>query len=109
MSETVGFVVVALGLIFNLLGCLGLVRMPDVYTRLQASTKCVTLGTGCILLGTFIATGFTATGVKALLCLVFVSLSASTAAHALARGVHQSGIKLWKGSVVDKYEEDKGK
>ena len=39
----------AAGLFFDLVGCLGLVRLPDVYNRLQAGTKCVTLGTFLIL------------------------------------------------------------
>ena len=49
-----------LDLDFNLFGCLGLVRFPDVYNRLQAATKCVTLGTCSILFGTLLIVGFVA-------------------------------------------------
>ena len=107
MSETIGLIFIAIGLAFNIFGCLGLVRLPDVYNRLQASTKCVTLGTSSILFGTFLIVGFTAAGFKAILCMLFLLLTSPVAAHAVARGAHRSGVKLWEGSVVDKYKEDK--
>ena len=62
MNEQIGIIFISLGLAFDLFGCVGLVRLPDVYNRLQASTKCVTLGTSSILLGTFLMVGFTAAG-----------------------------------------------
>ena len=98
-------VLVGIGLAFNLLGCIGLVRLPDIYNRLQAATKCVTLGTCFILLGVF----FNFVGadndaaVKALICALFILLTNPVAAHALARGAHLSGVKLWEKSIVDKY------
>jgi multicomponent Na+:H+ antiporter subunit G len=107
MNNLIGIVLIGIGLVFDLIGCLGLVRLPDVYSRLQASTKCVTLGTCCILLGTVVMVGFTAAGIKALLCLIFVLLVSPVAAHALARGAHQAGDPLGKDSIVDHYAEDK--
>ncbi len=103
MNETIGTIFIIVGLVFDFFGCLGLVRLPDVYNRLQASTKCVTLGTCGILLGLILFRGFTATGIKAFLCLVFIILTAPVSAHALARGAYISGVKLWKNSVVDEY------
>ena len=107
MSDIIGIIFIAVGLGFDFFGCLGLIRLPDVYNRLQASTKCVTLGTCSIMFGTFLMLGFTAGGIKALLCAVFLLLTAPVSAHALARGAHISGVKLWEKSVVDKYAEDK--
>lgn len=106
MNNTIGIVFIIVGLLFDFFGCLGLVRLPDVYNRLQAATKCVTLGTVSILLGTFFMFGFSAVGIKALLCGLFLLLTSPTAAHALSRGAYLSGVKLWKDSVVDKYGED---
>lgn len=106
MNETIGICFIILGLVFDFFGCLGLVRLPDVYNRLQASTKCVTLGTCSILFGLFLFKGFTACGIKAILCILFIILTAPVSAHALARGAHKSGVKLWQGSVCDKYAED---
>jgi multicomponent Na+:H+ antiporter subunit G len=108
MTETIGVIFIAVGLAFDLLGCLGLIRMPDVYNRLQASTKCVTFGTCSIMFGTFLFLGLCAAGVKALLCVLFVALTAPVSAHALARAAHISGVRLCEGSVVDRYAEKRG-
>lgn len=105
--DIIGMVFIGIGLAFDFVGCLGLVRLPDVYNRLQAATKCVTFGTCSILFGTFLMVGFTGAGVKCLLCIFFVVLTAPVAAHAIARGSHRYGIKLWEGSVIDRYAEDK--
>lgn len=105
MFEFLGKTFIVVGVMFNLLGCLGLVRFPDYYTRLQASTKSVTLGTCGILFGVFLLSGFSAAGVKALLCILFLLLTAPVAAHALARAAHKSGVKLWEKTVCDEYEK----
>ena len=106
MSQILGLIFIIVGLAFDVFGCLGLVRLPDVYNRLQAATKCVTMGTCSILFGTFLIVGFSAAGIKALLCIMFLVLTAPVAAHAIARGAHRSGVALWIGSVVDRYAED---
>jgi multicomponent Na+:H+ antiporter subunit G len=107
MSEIIGYIFILIGLLFDIFGCVGLIRLPDVYNRLQATTKCVTLGTCGILLGTIIIKGLGATAIKAFLCILFLILTSPAAAHALAKGAHASGVKLWKESVCDKYEDDK--
>jgi multicomponent Na+:H+ antiporter subunit G len=106
MSETIGLVLLIVGIGFDVVGCIGLVRLPDIYNRLQAATKCVTLGTCMILLSVVFYTGWGAISAKALLCIWFVLLTSPTGAHAIARAAHRSGIRLWEGSVVDKYAED---
>jgi multicomponent Na+:H+ antiporter subunit G len=107
MSDYLGVLVILVGLLFDLFGCIGLVRLPDVYNRLQAATKCVSLGTCGILFGVFLIEGFNAFGVKALVAIPFIFITAPTAAHALARGAHIAGVRLWKKSVCDEYEKDK--
>jgi len=107
MNSIAGLIFVAVGLTFDLLGCLGLVRLPDVYNRLQAATKCVTMGTCSILFGAFLVVGWTAAGIKMLMCIVFILLTAPVAAHAISRGAHRAGVKLWEGSVIDRYAQDK--
>lgn len=107
MSDTIGMVIIAVGLLFNLFGCVGLVRFPDVYNRLQAGTKCVTLGTSLVLIGTMLVACTGATVAKCLICLALVLITAPTAAHALALGAHTSGVKLWDKSVLDRFQEDK--
>ncbi len=107
MTEA-ALVFIGLGLAFNLFGCLGLVRLPDVYNRLQAATKCVTLGTCSILFGVLLASGFSDTGIKSLLTIVFILLTAPVAAHAIARGCRRRGVPLWSGSVADSYPVSRG-
>jgi multicomponent Na+:H+ antiporter subunit G len=107
MNEIISLFFIVVGIAFDLFGCIGLIRLPDVYNRLQASTKCVTLGTCGILFGVFIKFGFNEAGVKSLICILFLLLTSPVAAHALARGAHRSGIKLWEKSVCDKYQEDR--
>ena len=108
MSSTAGYIIIAVGVLFDLLGCIGLVRLPDVYNRLQAATKCVTLGTCMILLGVFVIFGFSAAGIRALLGAAFVLITSPTGSHALARGAHKSGVPLCKVSVCDRYAKDMG-
>ena len=99
---------VSVGILFDLLGCVGLLRLPDVYNRIQASTKCVTLGTCSVLLGAAVAMGGPVAA-KAFLCIVFVLIAAPTAAHAVGRAAHRSGIRLWDGSVGDEYLDDRNR
>ncbi len=107
-NEIVGMVVIGVGVAFDALGCLGLLRLPDVYNRLQAGTKCVTFGTCGILFGIFIMNGFNSLGIKALLGIPFVLLTSPVGAHALARGAHIFGVKLADKTVVDHYADDRG-
>jgi multicomponent Na+:H+ antiporter subunit G len=101
--QIVGIVLMSVGLAFDLFGCIGLVRLPDVYNRLQAATKCVTLGTCLLLVGVCVYAADADTGIKAVLCAVFILLTSPVGAHALARGAHRGGVKLWEGSVQDAY------
>jgi multicomponent Na+:H+ antiporter subunit G len=105
MSDVIGYTLIVLGILFNIFGCVGLVRFPDVYNRLQASTKCVTLGTVLLLVGVAIANGTGAMAAKSIICAVFVLMTSPTAAHAIAKGAYASGVPLWEGTVVDKYAE----
>ncbi len=109
MLETVTYWIIGVGLAFDVFGCIGLVRLPDVYNRAQAATKCVTLGTCMILIGLAVL-GFGRAGaepirwaVKALLCAVFVLLTSPVAAHAVCRGAYLSRVPLWEGSVTDEF------
>ncbi|MCM8830883.1 MAG: monovalent cation/H(+) antiporter subunit G [Candidatus Omnitrophica bacterium] len=106
MSEILGLFFIIFGITFDLFGCIGLIRFPDVYTRMQASTKCVTLGTCGILFGVFLKFGFSAVGVKALLCIIFIWLTMPVSAHALIRGALKAKIKLWEKSICNEYQKD---
>jgi len=103
----IAYWIIGIGLAFDLFGCIGLMRLPDVYNRAQAATKCVTLGTCMILIGTALtglANGSSGMFVKGLLCAAFVLLTSPVGAHAVCRGAYLSGVRLWQGSVEDAFE-----
>jgi len=106
IRHSIGMAFIWLGIAFDFLGVLGLLRLPDVYNRLQAATKCVTFGSAGLLFGVFIMKGFTSFGFKVLLGIVFIFLTSPIAAHAIARASHRGRIPLCPESVVDLYEED---
>ena len=99
----VGTVITAVGTIFLFLGSLGIFRLPDVYNRLQAGTKCTTLGAFLTIIGV----GITETSwfLKCLLIAAFILLTNPISSHALGRASRKSGVPLWEGSVLDKSEE----
>ena len=107
MTDFIGYTLMIIGILFDIFGCIGLVRFPDVYNRLQASTKCVTLGTILLLVGVALISGLGPTSAKAIICAVFILITSPTAAHAIAKGAYASGVPLWENSVVDKYAEVK--
>jgi multicomponent Na+:H+ antiporter subunit G len=109
--EIIVYILLALGVFFNLLAGLGLLRFPDVYTRLHAGTKCTTFGSificgSVILLGLkmWIQTPTNADGgilmIHTAAALVAILLTNPTGAHAIARAAHRSGVKP-VGAVVD--------
>jgi multicomponent Na+:H+ antiporter subunit G len=105
MNNMASTIFISIGVLFNLFGCIGLIRLPDVYNRLQSATKCVTLGTCSILVGTLIHFGFVDAGVKALVAIPLLFFGSTVAAHALARGAYHAGIKLGDKSVKDDYKD----
>ena len=96
--ETAAFVV---GAIFCLLAGVGILRMPDIYTRMQASTKAGTLGIACIIIGVGIHFGDTLTGLEAALVVAFIFLTAPIASHLIARAAYILGIRPWEHNVLD--------
>lgn len=96
-------VLLLLGSALSFLAALGLVRLPDLYTRMQAATKAGTLG--IILLAAAVAAHFATTGVTArvLLIIFFVFLTAPVAAHVIARAAYATGVELWAGTRLDEW------
>ena len=76
------------GLFFIFVGVVGLIRMPDVFTRMHATTKCDTMGAGLIFLGLIIWQGFSFVSLNILLILIFIWITNPTAAHAIAKSAY---------------------
>ena len=96
-KEILSSVFIISGIFFYLVGVVGLLRLPDVFSRLHATTKCDTLGTGLIFIGLIILQGFSFISLNILVVLIFVWLTNPTAAHYISlveyerKGVNQDG------------------
>lgn len=103
ITTIIAAVVIGFGAVFLLLGALGILRLPDVYNRLQAGTKCTTLGAFCAIVGVGIAQP--SWMLKALIVAAFILLTNPISAHALARASYKGEVPLYEGTVVDKWRE----
>ncbi len=99
-----GQILIFVGAIFLFLGALGILRMPDIYNRLQAGTKATTLGAMLVFLGA---------GVydlnllpKAILLIIFTAMGNPIVSSLIARSAHNNKVKAVKKTQFDKYEED---
>lgn len=109
--NTIFNIVIALSLLggsfFIISGSIGIVRFPDVYTRLHAATKASTLGIAGILVGAFLFL-FVTHGIisgKLLLAIVFILLTAPVSGHMISRAAHRNGVKPVTKKRKDEYEE----
>ncbi|MTG97320.1 MULTISPECIES: monovalent cation/H(+) antiporter subunit G [Myroides] len=93
------------GAIFVLIASIGIVRMPDFYTRLSITIKAATLGIGCILAGAAIHFSEFSTTTKVLAIIFFLFITSPVAAFLIARTAYITGIKLWDKSVVDELQD----
>lgn len=106
MRDVAVVVLACIGLFFSFTGALGFVRMPDLYTRIQCSSKTVTLGLLPTLLALAVAKGFVTTyGGRALFVAALVLLVNPAASQALARAAYKRGVPMWRGTVVDEPRE----
>ena len=93
------------GSLFALVAAVGLVRLPDLYTRMHAASKAGTLGSGALLIALAIADGTYGTASRALMGVVFFLLTAPISAHLLARAAYSVGYRMWDGSVMDEMKD----
>jgi multicomponent Na+:H+ antiporter subunit G len=101
MIEWVSGGLLMAGATLALLAGVGVLRMPDVFTRMQASTKASTLGLGCLLAGAALRNPEFAFIVRAGSIAAFMLLTTAVAAHVIARAAARSGAPLWEGTQVD--------
>jgi len=101
--EMIGTIITGVGTLFLLLGSLGIYRMPDVYNRVQAGTKCTTLGAFLTIVGVGIMQPEWFW--KTLIIALFILISNPISSHVLGRASLKSGIPLWHKRVVNKTEE----
>jgi multicomponent Na+:H+ antiporter subunit G len=90
--ELVATAFVVVGAFFGLVATVGIVRLPDLYSRLHAASKSDTLGSVLSLLGLAVVLGVTTESMKLVFLLVFLFVTSPTAAHAIARAAKEQGI-----------------
>ena len=92
----IAYLFIILGLVFIFFGTLGIIRFPDIYTRLQTSSKCDAAGAVALLVGLMVREGLDSLSLRILLILVFLLLTNPVASHAIARSAAIRGIKPWR-------------
>ena len=89
------------GAMFALLAAIGVLRMPDVFTRMQASTKAATLGLGCLLVGGAQQLGDFGSVIRLMSIGGCSLLTTPVSALVIARAAYLAEVPLWKGTVLD--------
>ena len=101
--DIIGIILVSIGVLFLILGSIGILKFPDLFNRMQAGTKATTFGAMFSVLGVgFLEPSWLP---KTLIIVLFILISNPVSSHALARSAYKKESKLWEKTVVDKYAE----
>ena len=96
---------IVVGALFALTASIGLLRLPDIYTRMHAASKAGTVGSCLMLIALGVHIGEFATALRVLAGVVFFLLTAPISAHLLAKAAYAAGYRMWPGSVSDDLAE----
>lgn len=89
-----------------LLAAVGVLRMPDLFTRMQAATKATTLGLGCLLGAAAIALADSSSVMRAACIGAFVMLTSPVSNHVIARAAYLTKVPLWTGTLMDEWRPE---
>ncbi len=92
--DVISAVFIAVGSLFCLIGGVGILRLPDFYTRTHGASLTDTFGAGMILLGLMVQAGLSLVLVKLIMIQIFILLTSPTATHALAKAAFAMGLKV---------------
>lgn len=93
---TLSVIFIVSGLFFFAVGTVGLLRLPDFYSRMHATGKCDTLGLGLVLTGLVFHEGLNINSIKIILIIIFIFIANPTATHSIARAGLKNKIKEWR-------------
>jgi multicomponent Na+:H+ antiporter subunit G len=99
VTELVVVALVVVGCVFLTIGTIGLLRLPNVYNRMHATSKPTTLGTASVFLAGFVNFGPGGAGLTSLIGIVFLFLTVPTGAHMISRAAQKTGVEFL-GSVT---------
>lgn len=104
MSSLAAALLILGGTLFMLVAAIGLLRLPDLYTRMHAVTKAGTLGVGLVLIGAATSFGDLSVVARAIAALLFVLLTAPVSGHIIGRAGYLGGVSLWEGTRFDQWQ-----
>lgn len=107
MIEIVSAIVIIVGVLFVVIGAVGLLRLPDFYIRISAITKAATVGVACIMIGVALYYNEMSMAFKAFAVILFLLITSPIAAHIIGRAAYNGGVPLWKKTEINEYEEYK--
>lgn len=90
--EIAAMVLLSLGGVFCVVGAVGMIRMPDFYTRMHAASVIETLGAGLVIAGLMLQAGFTLASAKLAILGLLIFFASPTATHALAKAAYERGV-----------------
>jgi multicomponent Na+:H+ antiporter subunit G len=105
IAEWIGAGLIVVGVLFMLLGAVAIVRMPDIFTRIQSASKASTLGAASVFLALAIHFGDLETTGRALVLIAFTAMTVPIAAHALGLAAHRTRLPLWPKTRVDEMRQ----
>lgn len=105
--DIIAGLLVIVGAFFAFIASVGLLRLPDIYSRMHSASKAGTVGSGMMMIALAVTAGDSGTAIRAIAGIVFFIMTAPIAAHLLARAAYKIGYPLWEHSVAD--EMSKGR
>lgn len=104
MTSVVGQVLIAIGLLLILITGVGLLKLPDVFSRMHAASKTTSLGLTFVFIGTAFLHGTFEAGWKLVFATAFLLFTQPVAVHVLARAAHSAGVPLWDSTLWDELQ-----
>jgi multicomponent Na+:H+ antiporter subunit G len=101
MSTWIAAALMLLGAFFIFIASLGLVRMPDLFLRMSATSKAATLGAGLMLSAAIVYFNEFAITIRVLSIIAFITLTVPVAAHMIGRAAYFDGVPLWEKTEID--------
>lgn len=100
--DVLSWITIIIGSAFSVIGAIGLIRMPDVYTRIHAASLIETMGVTMILLGLAFQAGISLITAKLVIIFALLMFTNPTTTHALARALYHAGVRPVTGHTVEK-------
>ncbi len=111
INDLITAILLLIGAFFMLVGSIGLLRMPDLFMRMSATTKSVTLGVSFTLLGAAVHFNELGVAARVIATVAFVFITAPIAAHMIGRAAYARKVELWEGTVDElsgRYDPETG-